>query len=205
MAGETDSDGRTVDLRKNTGPAPEPVSAHETRDAKAASPAPAEPAGSKWPKRVVVIASVLLIAVIAAGVWLLVDQQSAAERDERRAAFVQAARQTVLNLTTIRADSADADVQRLVEGATGDFKAEFEGREGPFVEVVQQAGVTTVGEVLEAGIQNEDGTCASSLVASRAMVSNADQTEPEPRDFRLRVTICDENGRLLASKVEFVP
>lgn len=210
MTGESDSDGRTVDLHKNTGSAPEPASADETRDATAASPAPAEPAaaekpGSKWPKRVVVIASVLLIAVIAAGVWLLVDRQSAAERDERRAAFVQAARQTVLNLTTIRADSADADVQRLIEGATGDFKAEFEGREGPFVEVVQQAGVTTVGEVIEAGIQNEDGTCASSLVASRAMVSNADQTEPEPRDFRLRVTICDENGRLLASKVEFVP
>ncbi len=73
------------------------------------------------------------------------------------------------------------------------------------MEVVQQAGVDTTGEVLEAGIQNEDGTCASSLVASRAMVSNADQTEPEARDFRLRVTICDENGRLLASKVEFVP
>jgi Mce-associated membrane protein len=142
---------------------------------------------------------------VAAGVWLIIDQRSADERDERRAAFVQAARQTVLNLTTIRADSADADVQRLIDGATGDFKAEFEGREGPFVEVVQQAGVTTMGEVLEAGIQNEDGTCASSLVASRAMVSNADQTEPEPRDFRLRVTICDENGRLLASKVEFVP
>ncbi|MBF0660145.1 hypothetical protein HF877_11865 [Rhodococcus sp. BL-253-APC-6A1W] len=153
----------------------------------------------------VVVASILLIAVVAAGVWLIIDQRSADERDERRAAFVQAARQTVLNLTTIRADSADADVQRLIDGATGDFKAEFEGREGPFVEVVQQAGVTTMGEVLEAGIQNEDGTCASSLVASRAMVSNADQTEPEPRDFRLRVTICDENGRLLASKVEFVP
>ncbi len=232
MADETDTDGRSVDLHKNTGSGPEASNVDETGDVKAASPTPtptptdapaaekaaveepaaavtppavAAPAGPRWPKRVVVIASVLLIAVIAAGVWLLLDRQSAAERDERRAAFVQAARQTVLNLTTIRADSADADVQRLIEGATGDFKAEFEGREGPFVEVVQQAGVTTVGEVLEAGIQNEDGTCASSLVASRAMVSNADQTEPEPRDFRLRVTICDENGRLLASKVEFVP
>ncbi|MCD2110367.1 MULTISPECIES: hypothetical protein [Rhodococcus] len=159
----------------------------------------------RWAKPVAIIASVLVIALVAVGAWLIVDRQSANERDERREAYLQAARQTVLNLTTINADTADADVARLLDGATGDFKAEFEGREGPFVEVVQQAGVDTTGEVLEAGIQNEDGTCASSLVASRAMVSNADQTEPEARDFRLRVTICDENGRLLASKVEFVP
>lgn len=159
----------------------------------------------RWARLVAIIASVLVIALVAVGAWLIVDRQSANERDERREAYLQAARQTVLNLTTINADTADADVARLLEGATGDFKAEFEGREGPFVEVVQQAGVDTTGEVIEAGIQNEDGTCASSLVASRAMVSNADQTEPEARDFRLRVTICDENGRLLASKVEFVP
>jgi len=205
MANEHDNDGPTVEPDTVPDESTTPTSATDTGGSDTAPAASAAPAAPTWPKRVVVVASILLIAVVAAGVWLIIDQRSADERDERRAAFVQAARQTVLNLTTIRADSADADVQRLIDGATGDFKAEFEGREGPFVEVVQQAGVTTMGEVLEAGIQNEDGTCASSLVASRAMVSNADQTEPEPRDFRLRVTICDENGRLLASKVEFVP
>ncbi len=138
--------------------------------------------------------------------WLLIDRQSINDRDERREAYLQAARQTVLNLTTIHSATADADVQRLLDGATGgDFKAEFEGREGPFVEVVQKAGGRHHREVVEAGIQTEDGPCVSSLVASRAMVSNAGQSDAAPRDFRLRVTICDENGRLLASKVEFVP
>lgn len=162
-------------------------------------------AAPRWGRLVTVVASVLVVGLIAAGAWLLFERQSAADRNDRREEYLQAARQTVLNLTNIQADTADADVKRLMEGATGDFKAEFEGREGPFVEVVQQAGVTTTGEVLEAGIQNEDGSCTASLVASRAMVSNAEQSEPEPRDFRLRVTVCDEDGRLLASKVEFVP
>ena len=161
--------------------------------------------GPRWTGPVTVIAGVVVVALIATGVWLLLDRQSAQDRDERREAFLQAARQTVLNLTSIRAESADADVRRLLAGATGDFKAEFEGREGPFVEVVQQAGVTTSGEIVEAGIQTEDGSCVASLVASRAMVSNVELNEPEARDFRLRVTICDEGGRLLASKVEFVP
>lgn len=158
-----------------------------------------------WTRPVTMGAVVLIVALLAAGVWLLIDRQSINDRDERREAYLQAARQTALNLTTIHSATADADVQRLLDGATGDFKAEFEGREGPFVEVVQKAGVDTTGEVVEAGIQTEDGPCMSSLVASRAMVSNAGQSDASPRDFRLRVTICDENGRLLASKVEFVP
>lgn len=158
-----------------------------------------------WTLPVSIGAAILIVVLIASGVWLLIDRQSSNDRDEQREAYLQAARQTVLNLTTIHRDTADADVERLLAGSTGDFKAEFEGREGPFVEVVQKAGVDTTGEVLEAGIQTEDGSCMSSLVAARAMVSNADQPDPSPRDFRLRVTICDENGQLLASKVEFVP
>ncbi|MDV2476900.1 hypothetical protein ACWDTG_08225 [Rhodococcus zopfii] len=158
-----------------------------------------------WTLPVSIGAAVLIVLLIVSGIWLLIDRQSIRDRDERREAYLQAARQTVLNLTTIHSDTADADVQRLLDGATGDFKAEFEGREGPFVEVVQKAGVDTTGEVVEAGIQTEDGPCTSSLVASRMMVSNAGQPDASPRDFRLRVTICDEDGRLLASKVEFVP
>ncbi|ATQ30775.1 hypothetical protein D092_22655 [Rhodococcus ruber Chol-4] len=151
------------------------------------------------------LAAVIVLALAGAGVWLWLDARADRDHDARRAAYLQAARQTVLNLTTIHPQSAAADVQRLLDGATGDFKAEFEGREGPFVDVVTKANVDTTGEVIEAGIQAEDGACMTSLVAARSMVSNAEQTEPEPRDFRLRVTICDEDGRLLASKVDFVP
>ncbi len=197
---ESDSvDASKVALSKATSSTGEQSTDSEVDERPDAAAAP------RWAKLVTVAASVLVVALIAAGAWLLFEQQSAADRNDRREEHLQAARQTVLNLTNIQADTADADVKRLMEGATGDFKAEFEGREGPFVEVVQQAGVTTTGEVLEAGIQNEDGSCTASLVASRAMVSNAEQSEPEPRDFRLRVTTCDEEGRLLASKVEFVP
>ncbi|TCN43853.1 Mce-associated membrane protein [Rhodococcus sp. SMB37] len=197
--GAGSADARKVDLSKAGSSTGEQSNDSESEKR------PGPVAAPRWARLVTVAASVLVVGLIAAGAWLLFERQSAADRNDRREEYLQAARQTVLNLTNIQADTADADVKRLMEGATGDFKAEFEGREGPFVEVVQQAGVTTTGEVLEAGIQNEDGSCTASLVASRAMVSNAEQSEPEPRDFRLRVTVCDEEGRLLASKVEFVP
>ncbi len=110
-------------LMADTNKAPEDASARRT-----------------WTLPVSIGAAVLIVLLIVSGIWLLIDRQSIRDRDERREAYLQAARQTVLNLTTIHSDTADADVQRLLDGATGDFKAEFEGREGPFVEVVQKAG-----------------------------------------------------------------
>ncbi|MEN0136030.1 MAG: hypothetical protein AAGC80_12825 [Rhodococcus sp. (in: high G+C Gram-positive bacteria)] len=149
----------------------------------------------------------VIVALVVAAVVLLLDQRSARERDDRRQAFVDTARQTVLNLTTIHPETAKDDVARIVAGASGQFLEEFQGREDPFVGVVQDANVTTEGEVIEAGIENgtETSISASVLVAARTMVSSKEQPEPSPRDFRMRVTISDVDGKLTASKVEFVP
>ena len=153
------------------------------------------------------VTAVVIVALVVAAVVLLLDQRSARERDDRRQAFVDTARQTVLNLTTIHPETAKDDVARIVAGASGQFLEEFQGREDPFVGVVQDANVTTEGEVVEAGIENgtETSISASVLVAARTMVSSKEQPEPSPRDFRMRVTISDVDGKLTASKVEFVP
>ena len=152
-----------------------------------------------------IAAAVLIVVLVAAVVWLLVERAAAQDRDAQRNAFVQTARQTVLNLTTIKPDTAKDDVDRILAGASGDFKAEFDGREDPFVSVVQQAGVTTVGKIVESGFESQDGNTAKVLVAARADVSTPDGTENGPRDFRMRVTVTDNGGTMTASKVEFVP
>lgn len=148
---------------------------------------------------------VVVLALVAAGTYLFVGLRASNADDARAERFVQTARQTVLNLTTIHPDSAQADVDRLLAGASGDFKAEFEGREGPFVEVVQQAQVDSNGEIIEAGIESSADDYAEVLVAARAMVQNSDAEEPQPRDFRLRVRVVDTDGVMTASRVEFVP
>ncbi|MFC9552157.1 hypothetical protein ACFTWF_15010 [Rhodococcus sp. NPDC056960] len=195
-----------------------PVDAHAASDtesettAKAASPdAPA--ADSPKPQRSLKsllawgVTAVVIIALVAAAVVLLLDLRSARERDDRRQAFVDTARQTVLNLTTIHPETAKEDVDRIIAGASGQFLEEFQGREDPFVGVVRDANVTTEGEVVEAGIENgtETAISANVLVAARTMVSSKEQPDPSPRDFRMRVTISDVDGKLTASKVEFVP
>ncbi|EHI44494.1 hypothetical protein OPAG_02836 [Rhodococcus opacus PD630] len=153
------------------------------------------------------VTAVVVVALVVAAVVLLLAQQSARERDDRRQAFVDTARQTVLNLTTIHPETAKEDVDRIIAGASGQFLEEFQGREDPFVGVVQDANVTTEGEVVEAGVENgsETSISANVLVAARTMVSSKEQPDPSPRDFRMRVTISDVDGKLTASKVEFVP
>ncbi|MET4046715.1 MULTISPECIES: hypothetical protein [unclassified Rhodococcus (in: high G+C Gram-positive bacteria)] len=148
---------------------------------------------------------VVVLALLAGGVYLFLANRATSAEDAQAERFVQTARQTVLNLTTIHPDSAQEDVDRLLAGASGDFKAEFEGREGPFVDVVKQARVDSNGEIIEAGIENSSDDTADVLVAARAMVKNSDAEEPQPRDFRLRVTVADDGDVMTASRVEFVP
>ncbi|MFC4603655.1 hypothetical protein [Rhodococcus kronopolitis] len=172
-------------------------------DEEALSAAPSR----RRPGLAAVVAGVLVAALVVAGVVLLVDRNSANERDARRNAFVQTARQTMLNLTTIKPDTAKDDVDRILAGASGTFKSEFDGRQDPFVSVVKEAGVTTEGSIVEAGLESEsdDGNSATVLVAARANVTMPDQAQGGPRDFRMRVTVTDDGGTMTASKVEFVP
>ncbi|WP_037241572.1 hypothetical protein [Rhodococcus wratislaviensis] len=195
-----------------------PVGAHAAPEAakvstaKVASPEPPAPDAPKQrrPLKSLLawgVTAVVVVALVVAAVVLLLDLRSARERDDRRQAFVDTARQTVLNLTTIHPETAKEDVDRIIAGASGQFLEEFQGREDPFVGVVQDANVTTEGQVVEAGVENgsETSISANVLVAARTMVSSKEQPEPSPRDFRMRVTVSDVDGKLTASKVEFVP
>jgi Mce-associated membrane protein len=197
-----------TDAEKGTPKAAEPEPAADAESAADAEPEDAEPA-AKAPRRrptvPMVVAGVLVLALIAAGVVLLFDRNAANDRDAKRNAYVQTARQTVLNLTTIKPETAKEDVDRILAGASGDFKAEFDGRQDPFVSVVKEASVTTEGQIIEAGLEREDGNKAQVLVAARANVTTPDQSQSGPRDFRMRVTVTDDGGTMTASKVEFVP
>lgn len=152
-----------------------------------------------------VAAVVLVLGMVSVAVLSVFAVQSTEERDANRAEYVQTARQTVINLTTISADSAKEDIQRVLTMASGEFKTEFDGRIDPFTEIVKQAEVTSNGEVIEAAIENEDEKSARVLVAAKQTLTNAGQEEPQDRFYRFRVTVArGDDGNLSASNVEFV-
>ncbi|KAA0022088.1 hypothetical protein FOY51_16225 [Antrihabitans cavernicola] len=159
-----------------------------------------------WARRVLTgVAALAVLGLVVAVVLLGIARHSAQQRDSKRAEYVAAARQSVINMTTIHQKTAKQDVDRIVAGASGEFKAEFGDRMDPFISIVTDAKVDTDGSIIEAGLESESGDSANVLVAARSTVTNAGDAKPSPRDFRLRVTITDTDGKLTTSKVEFVP
>ena len=155
-------------------------------------------------RRLALVLTVVLVGLVAAAVTGggLLSRSQAVERDGAEA--VAAARQVAVKLTSMKAPTADVDLQRLIDSSTGEFRAEFADRQQPFVEIVRKAQVDTSGEVVAAGLDSAQGDTAHILVAVRSTVRNAAAQEGEARDYRLGITVQRIDGRWLASKVDFV-
>lgn len=151
-----------------------------------------------------VLAGIVILALVATITVLLIDRKQASDLAAERAKYVDIARTTAINISTLRSDSAKEDLDKLFEGTTGPLRADLDARLDDFAGVVSKLNVSTTGEVVEAGLESEEGNCKTSLVAVKANQKNADEA-PVDKSFRLRVVICDEGGKLLASNVEFVP
>ncbi|MGS2808341.1 hypothetical protein [Nocardia sp. MW-W600-9] len=170
---------------------------------------PSESADDKAPRSgarilALVAASVLVLALVVGAGFAAFTAYSVNKDEDLRAQYTETARQAVLNLTTIRADTAKEDIDRILSVASGDFKTEFDGRVDPFMEVVKQANVVSTGEVVESGIVTADDESAQVLVAAKQMVSNNGSPEPQSRQYRFRVTVSNADSGMTVSKVEFV-
>ena len=114
-------------------------------------------------------------------------------------------RQAAVNLTTINYTEVDADIQRILNSATGAFHDDFQKRSQPFVDVVKQVQSKSEGTVAEAGLVSETGDEAQVLVAVAVKTSIAAAPEQEPRRWRLRITVQKTADGAKVSNVEFVP
>lgn len=161
---------------------------------------PESSGATRGQRRTAVIMVIALVAAVAGGV----AAAGPASADRERKEAVAAARQVAINLTSMKADTADADLQRLLDSATGEFRSEFADRQQPFVEIVKRAEVDTTGEAVAAGLDNLEGDRARVLVAVHSTVRNSAAAEGEPREYRLGITLDQVDGRWLASKVDFI-
>lgn len=148
---------------------------------------------------------VLVLALGGLTGWLGFRAYQSKQLDDQRKVFLQVGRQGAINLTTIDFEHADADVQRILDSATGTFYDDFQKRAGPFVEVVKQAKSKSIGSVTEAGLESDTDTGAQVLVAVTVQTSNAGAAEQQPRLWRMRITVQKMGDDVKVSNVEFVP
>ncbi|KGI69465.1 Mce protein [Mycolicibacterium rufum] len=149
-----------------------------------------------------------LVAVLAlAGLtgWLGYRTWESQRAESERELFLQVGRQGALNLTTIDWEHADADVQRILDSATGTFYDDFQKRAQPFAEVVKQAKSKSEGTIAEAGLEASSDDEAQVLVAVTVKTTNAGAPEQQPRAWRMRISVEKIGSEAKVSNVEFVP
>ncbi|KMO84306.1 Mce protein [Mycolicibacterium chubuense] len=149
-----------------------------------------------------------LVGVLAlAGLtgWLGYRTWESQRAESTRELFLQVGRQGALNLTTINWEQADADVQRILDSATGTFYDDFQKRAQPFAEVVKQAKSKSEGTIAEAGLETSTDDEAQVLVAVTVKTTNAGAPEQQPRAWRMRISVEKLGDEAKVSNVEFVP
>lgn len=100
----------------------------------------------------------------------------------------------------------DDYVESVKESATGDFLEQFEQSEEALRELVAENRSVQLPTVPPDGIgllERIDDT-ARVLVAMDATVTNKATEQPQPRQYRLQLTLLEEDGTWRVSGLEFV-
>jgi Mce-associated membrane protein len=117
-----------------------------------------------------------------------------------------AAKQTTVNFVSVSASSVDRDLQRIVDGATGDFQDEFTRGRAQVRAAVVENKVESRGTVLRAALVSGDRSTAVVLVAIDATVRNAKSPDGRVSHYRIQVDVAHDrtSGRWLVSRLQFV-
>lgn len=170
-----------------------------------------EPAGrraataSRNVRGALVVGLLLVFGVAAMASWLGYQVIQEQHNQELRALLLSAARQGAVNLTTINYTRADADVQRILNGSTGEFYSNFQQRSPAFIDVVRRMQSQSEGKVTEAGLQSQQGEQAQVLVAVMVKTSSVGAPDQPLRAWRMRISVQKVSADAKMSNVEFVP
>jgi Mce-associated membrane protein len=156
--------------------------------------------------RPIAVGLAIIVALFGLGGWLGFRVHQDDQVQAQRNLYVQVARQTAINLTTIDYTEVDADIKRVLDSATGAFHDEFQNRSQPFVEVVKKVQSKSEGTISEAGLLSYTKDQAQVLVAVAVKTSMAAApADQEPRRWRMRLTVDKTGDSAKVSNVEFVP
>ncbi len=209
---ETTKVAQAADVTAETPEAPEAADTPEPPEpAKTPKPAATSTESARRRLRVQGVSRVLPVAAIVTicallGVsgWMLWHHHDVLQKRQQSAAFVAAARQGVINLTSLDFNKAKEDVQRILDSSTGEFKDDFARRADDFASVVKDSKAVTQGSVAATAVESISKDSAVVLVLANERVTNLAGAKDEPRAFRFRVSVLRDGDQLKISKLEFV-
>lgn len=168
-------------------------------------PESGESAGARrrWPRRVllgsaVVVFVALLVAVGFLG-WKLWQQREVAQAGEQAQ---QAAVSYAQVLTSIDSTKVDENFNKVLEGATGEFKDMYSQSSEQLRQLLIENEAKAHGVVVESAVQSESEDTVVVLLFVDQSVSNTQVPDPRVDRSRIKMTMEDVDGRWRASKVE---
>lgn len=135
-------------------------------------------------------------------VW---HHRSVVRERQRTAEFATAAGHAVVMMMSIDARKARDDLQRFIDDTTGQFKAQMLVSAEDIVKAVEQSKVSATTTVQAVAVESMAKDSAVALVAAKSEFANSAGDKPQPRSWRVVVSLRRDGGELKVSKVEFLP
>lgn len=173
----------------------------------------ADAAPAPRPRRPVTrrVAGLVLAALLTAGLlattgYLIWQHRQESRRLQWSAEYAAAARQGVINLMSIDYATAKDSVQRVLDGSTGRFRANFADTADDFVKALSEEKIVTKATVNDTAVESMTADSAVVMVAatSRREGPQAPKDQQEPRRWRVVISLERDGGQIKMSGVEFV-
>ena len=150
-----------------------------------------------------------VVGVLAVALLVFAGQRALAWQGDRTAlsdgtAAAAAATAEVEGLIDISGSTSDADMKRLLNGATAAFRTELEAQAARLRKTLADNKVKATGEAVSTGVVKVTDDRATVIVAAAGTVKNKQTKAAEPRNYRLRVDLRKVKGDWLVSGLEFV-
>ncbi|HNM83479.1 MAG TPA: hypothetical protein PKI77_03055 [Mycobacterium sp.] len=151
-----------------------------------------------------VLGAAAVLGLLGISTYILRSHR-AVEADRQHAAqYSAAARQGVVNMMAINYNTAQADVQRVLDSATGRFKEDFESTSKDLVKALQEGKILTEVDVKSVALQSMTNESAVVLVSAVSQRGDPKATDRDPRTWRAVVTVNREGDQIKVSNLEFV-
>ncbi|BBZ11894.1 mammalian cell entry protein [Mycobacterium branderi] len=167
------------------------------------------PANRRLVGLIALVAGLVGIGALGAGLWVLVVQQrhADAERD-RDQRFVDAATQTVVNMFSYTQDNIDESVSRFYEGTSGPLRGMLSSNNNVenIKTLFRHTNATSEAVINGAALEGIDNVTdnASVLVSARVTVTDIDGVNKPSQPYRMRVIVHeDENGRMTGYDLKY--
>ena len=129
----------------------------------------------------------------------------AEEQAQQYSDIRRAARAETVAFLTVDHTRMDEVTKRVMDGATGEFKKQYEASLDTLKKSAESQDSFAEGRVGEVGLGEVDSDSAIAFVAASSEVRNkGTKGESEDRSWRIKLTMVKQDSRWLVSQLEFV-